>query len=155
LPCFPALTATLLREQTSSIPVGFLQLGKRAFFGDRDSRNPLQRVRGEKVVNRKLDESYKSRAEIERADRLDLRVPLRYRLEGHQDWSPGETVNLSETGVLFSTAQTLELNVRVEITFQTAGVPLVRSGQREAHVVRRVLNNWPETSPVFGARFYN
>jgi hypothetical protein len=108
-----------------------------------------------KVVNSKLDEPLKSRAEIDRAQRLELRLPLRYRLQGQKDWSPGETVNLSETGVLFSCERTLEVNVRVEITFQTAGVLLLRSSQREAHVVRRVLNNWPETRPAFGARFYN
>lgn len=90
---------------------------------------------------------------VQRAIRHPLQIPLRYRLEGQEEWSSGETLNLSESGLLFSSGQMLEVNSRVEITFQTSGTPLLKSSQRVAHVVRRVLNNWPETRPVFGARF--
>lgn len=92
---------------------------------------------------------------VERAERHALQIPLRYRVEGHEDWSPGETLNLSESGILFSSEALLEINTRLEITFQTSGAPLLSSSTRLAQVVRRTLNNWPETRPVVGARFYS
>lgn len=92
---------------------------------------------------------------VERAERHALQIPLRYRLEGQKEWSLGETVNLSESGILFSSDLLLEVNDRLEITFQTIGVPMLSSSTRLARVVRRVLSNWPETRPTFGARFHS
>ncbi|HWZ45551.1 MAG TPA: PilZ domain-containing protein [Candidatus Saccharimonadales bacterium] len=92
---------------------------------------------------------------IERAVRYALHLPLRYRVEGEEKWMPGETLNLSESGVLFSSDQMLEVATKVEITFQTMGSPMLQTSTRLAEVVRRVLSNWPETRPVFGARFRN
>jgi hypothetical protein len=89
----------------------------------------------------------------QRAERHALRIPLRYRLEGEQEWSAGETINMSESGVLFSSGTMLDVDTRVEITFQTEGIPALRSSTRVAQVVRRTLISWPETQPVFGARF--
>lgn len=90
---------------------------------------------------------------MERAVRHELRIPLRYRLEGHEDWSQGESINMSESGILFSSNEMLEVDSRVEITFQTFGNPLLQSSTRQALVVRRTLANWPETRLIFGARF--
>lgn len=92
---------------------------------------------------------------IVRAERHKLQLPLRYRIEGQQDWSKGETLNLSESGVLFSSESLLEINTRLEITFQTSGTPLLRSSTHIAQVVRRTLNNWPETRPSYAARFHS
>ena len=89
----------------------------------------------------------------DRALRHEMLLPLRYRIEGQAEWSAGEALNLSESGLLFSSDDILEINTRVEITFQTISVPMLQSSTRIADVVRRVLNNWPETRPVFGARF--
>jgi hypothetical protein len=100
-------------------------------------------------------EASKPRKWVERAERHALQIPLRYRLEGQQEWSPGEAVNLSESGILFSTESMLEISTRLEITFQSSGTPLLSSSTRLAQVVRRVLNNWPETRPAFGARFHS
>lgn len=94
-----------------------------------------------------------SREWVERAQRRALQIPLRYRIEGQEEWSKGETLNLSETGILFSSESLLEIDTRLEITFQTTGVPLLSSSTRLARVVRRILNNWPETRPAVGARF--
>ena len=107
----------------------------------------------ENMVNSASGRAQRPEIWIARAVRHPLHIPLRYRLQGQEVWSPGETVNLSESGVLFSSAEMLEVNSRVEITFQTSGVPLLKSSKRFAYVVRRILNNWPETQPVFGARF--
>src|SRR5215469_1190500 len=86
----------------------------------------------------------------ERAERRPMRLPLRYRREGQQQWQPGETINVSETGDLFSSNEMLEVNSQLEITFQTSGAPLLRSSTRQVLVVRRVLNNWQETRLIFG-----
>lgn len=90
---------------------------------------------------------------MERAVRHELRIPLRYRLEGLQDWVEGETINMSESGILFSSNDLLEVDSRVEITFQTSGSPLLQTSTRQAMVVRRTLANWPDTRLIFGARF--
>jgi hypothetical protein len=93
------------------------------------------------------------RPRAERALRHQLRIPLRYRREGQQEWTTAETINISSSGLLFSSNELLEVDARVEITFQTSGPPLIERSTRVATVVRRVLNNWPETGVVFGARF--
>jgi hypothetical protein len=96
-----------------------------------------------------------ARERVERAERHALQIPLRYRIEGQQDWSKGETLNLSESGILFSSESLLEVDTRLEITFQTSGVPLLSSSTRLARVVRRILSNWPETRPAVGAKFHS
>jgi hypothetical protein len=98
-------------------------------------------------------ETRRGRTVVERALRHELRIPLRYRLEGRQEWSPGETINMSESGILFSSNELLEVDTKVEITFQTSGSPLLQSSTRQAMVVRRTLANWPETRLIFGARY--
>lgn len=100
-------------------------------------------------------ETGEARMWVERAERHALQIPLRYRIEGEKDWFPGETVNLSESGILFSSESMLEIDARLEITFQTSGAPLLSSSTRLARVVRRILSNWPETRPVIGARFHS
>lgn len=88
-----------------------------------------------------------------RATRRELRIPLRYRVSGVDEWHTGETVNISESGLLFSSNDMLEVDASVEITFQTKGTPLLQSSTRLALVVRRTLANWPETKLMFGAKF--
>jgi PilZ domain len=97
--------------------------------------------------------SRQGRTMIDRATRHEVRVPLRYRRTGQEDWSAGETINMSESGVLFSSNELLEVDSRLEITFQTSGAPLLERSTRHAQVVRRTLNNWPETRLIFAARF--
>jgi hypothetical protein len=54
---------------------------------------------------------------------------------------------------LFSSDQLLEIDAKVQITFQSIDVPQVKSSTRLVRVVRRTLSNWPETRIRFGARF--
>jgi len=89
----------------------------------------------------------------DRAMRHELNIPLRYRLEGQENWAVGEAINMSESGLLFSSDQLLEIDARVQITFQSIDTPQVKSSTRLARVVRRTLSNWPETRIRFGARF--
>jgi PilZ domain len=88
-----------------------------------------------------------------RALRHELHIPLRSRLEGQEDWSAGEAINMSESGLLFTSNQLLEIDDRVQITFQKLDTPQIKSSTRLARVVRRTLSNWPETRVKFGARF--
>ncbi|HKV92824.1 MAG TPA: PilZ domain-containing protein [Candidatus Angelobacter sp.] len=89
-----------------------------------------------------------------RAVRHELHIPLRYRLEDGQEWRIGEAINMSESGLLFSSNEMLEVDARVQITFQGADIPMMlHSSTRLARVVRRNLSNWPETRIFFGAKF--
>lgn len=88
-----------------------------------------------------------------RALRHELHIPVRTRLEGQKDWSAGEAINMSESGLLFTSDQLLEIDDRVQITFQKIDTPQIKSSTRLARVVRRTLSNWPETRVKFGARF--
>jgi len=99
------------------------------------------------------NKSQKQNRRMERATRHDLRLPLRYRLDGQEDWSPGETINISRSGILFYSNEVLEVDTRVEIVFDASGVGPVHSNTQRALVVRRMLSNWPETRPILGARF--
>jgi hypothetical protein len=90
---------------------------------------------------------------VDRALRRDLRIPLRYRVSGGEEWHHGETVNISESGLLFSSNELLEVDANVEITFQTKGTPMLQSSTRQALVVRRTLANWPDTKLMFAAKF--
>ncbi len=93
------------------------------------------------------------RAMIPRAIRHELRIPLRYRLEEQENWCMGETINMSESGLLFTSNEMLEIGIRLQITFQNSGNPMLKSSTRAARVVRRILSNWPETRIIFGARY--
>jgi len=88
-----------------------------------------------------------------RAVRHELHIPLRYRAEGGEDWQLGEAINMSESGLLFSSNEMLELDSRIQITFQAPGSPMLQSSTRLVRVVRRNLSNWPETRILFGAKF--
>jgi PilZ domain len=88
-----------------------------------------------------------------RALRHELHIPLRYRLEGQQEWLAGEAINMSESGLLFSSDDLLEVDTRVQITFQHSEIPMIQSSTRLARIVRRMLSNWPETRVLFGAKF--
>lgn len=93
------------------------------------------------------------RRQVERATRHELRFPLRYRLDGKEDWRPGETINISRSGILFYSSEVLEVDARVEIIFEASGTGLLHSNTQRALVVRRMLSNWPDTRPILGARF--
>ena len=98
-------------------------------------------------------EKQEPRKMVDRATRREMRLPFRYRRTSQEEWSPGETVNISESGLLFSSNELLEVDTRLEITFQTSGDIILERSTRGAAVVRRVLSNWPDTQLMFGARF--
>jgi hypothetical protein len=89
------------------------------------------------------------------AVRHPLSVPLCYRSAGQEPWSAGETVNLSNSGILFYSQHPLEIDETVEIILQASGLQVLPFSTHRARVVRRVLNNWPETRPLLAAKFCN
>jgi len=113
----------------------------------------MRRTKMDKV-NRPILEVRQNTGGPVRAVRHELRIPLRYRLEGEQGWQPGEAINMSESGLLFSSNEMLEIDARVQITFQQSEAPMMKTSMRPARVVRRILSNWPETRILFGAKFY-
>jgi hypothetical protein len=50
-----------------------------------------------------------------RARRFSLRLPVRYRPVGKTGWSEGTTENISRSGVLFRTAEILEVDTPIEM----------------------------------------
>jgi hypothetical protein len=90
---------------------------------------------------------------VDRANRRELRIPIRFRRAGTEDWLMGETINLSESGLLFTANELLEVDTRLEITFQISGTPLIARSTRVARIVRRMLSNWPETRIMFAVAY--
>src|SRR5947209_14072471 len=99
------------------------------------------------------EKSQKRKNRVDRATRHELRLPLRYRVDGVEDWRSGETINISRSGILFYSSEVLEVDARVEIIFEASGAGLLHSNTQSAWIVRRMLSNWPDTRPILGARF--
>ena len=77
---------------------------------------------------------------------------LLFRLQDEDNWRNGRTVNVSRSGLLFSSAQSLEVGTVVEIDLdlqQLIGCENVRFGV----VVRRVLMAWPDLNALVAIRF--
>jgi hypothetical protein len=115
--------------------------------------SPERFVGGEHMNKMEPSAVAEARTSGVRAARHELNIPLRYRLEGQEDWASGEAINMSESGLLFTSDQLLEVDTKVQITFQSMEMPQIKSSTRLARVVRRTLSNWPETRVKFGARF--
>jgi hypothetical protein len=56
--------------------------------------------------------------QIPRAQRFPIRIPLQYRKNDLPDWHDCKTVDISRTGILFQTDQTLAINTALEIRVQ-------------------------------------
>ena len=69
---------------------------------------------------------------VPRARRLQLDIPLRYRVNKTSCWYEGMIENISQSGVLFSGTQGLPLNALIEMVFE---MPEEISGQRNSNVV--------------------
>lgn len=59
-----------------------------------------------------------SRKNGNRARRLPLDLPLRYRPLGHREWHEGRVENISRSGVLFSTPLLVDVDTELEMTFE-------------------------------------
>jgi hypothetical protein len=70
---------------------------------------------------------------IERAQRFPLQVSLNYRKNGVSHWQDGRTINISRTGILFRTDESLSVKSVLEIIIQ---FPLKATLTCRASVVR-------------------
>jgi CheY-like chemotaxis protein len=69
-----------------------------------------------------------------RAQRFQLRLPLKYRQLGENDWRTGTTQNISRSGMLFQAEEMLPANVQLEINLV---LPAEIAGLAAAEVVCR------------------
>ena len=89
-----------------------------------------------------------------RAQRFQLRLPLRYRRLGEQQWHEGKTENISRSGLLFQADEALQPNSQLEISLvlpaEIAGLSATEVVCR-GEVVRTVESN-EKLSPALAAR---
>lgn len=82
---------------------------------------------------------------------IDSRSPvdqcLRFRLQDEDQWRIGRTVNISRSGMLFSSLEQVEVGTILEIELQEQQDPLT------GMVVRRVLMAWPDLTAQVAIRF--
>jgi hypothetical protein len=57
-------------------------------------------------------------AQTPRAERFPFQIPLHYRQANLEDWHECKTVNISRTGILFQTDQTIASNSLLDIRVQ-------------------------------------
>ena len=90
-----------------------------------------------------------------RAQRFQLRLPLRYRRVGENQWHNGNTENISRSGMLFTTEELLQPHVQLEINLvlpaEIAGLSATEVVCR-GEVVRTVEANGKTLSPALAAR---
>jgi hypothetical protein len=89
--------------------------------------------------------------DAERARRFEMHLPLRYRRVGAALWSEGRIENISRSGVLFWTADLLDLHTPLEITF---GLSVGEASSRvicRGRIVRTVLPPGRQQAPGLAA----
>jgi hypothetical protein len=77
---------------------------------------------------------------------------LRFRVLDDNAWRAGRAVNVSSSGILFSSAQPLEIGTVLEVDFHSNELK-TSLGPRRGIVVRRVLMRWPDLNPLVAIRF--
>src|SRR5579872_5521488 len=92
----------------------------------------------------------------DRAPRLPVRLPLRYRLPGEARWRQGTTENVSRSGALFHAEQTLqprsELEINLILPIEIEGIGGAEVLCR-GEVVRIAEPQQADLSPALAARF--
>jgi PAS domain S-box-containing protein len=90
-----------------------------------------------------------------RAQRFQLRLPLRYRRLGEKDWHDGKTENISRSGMLFEGDEMLQPSAQLEINLvlpaEIAGLSATEVVCR-GEVVRTIEPNGKALSPALAAR---
>jgi hypothetical protein len=56
---------------------------------------------------------------VERAERLRVSLPIRYRMAGHEHWLDSRILDISDSGVLFGPAIVSEPGTSVEMMFSS------------------------------------
>ena len=68
---------------------------------------PVQAARSADVVARSQV--------LERAQRYDIALPMRYRRVGEETWATGTTVNISRSGVVFEGERSMDREAAIEL----------------------------------------
>ena len=90
-----------------------------------------------------------------RAPRFDLRVPVRYRALGGDDWHEGSSENMSRTGLLFRTDRLLPVSTAVEMLVTLPVGPGGAEIRCRGSVVRAVPPASPDSLPALAATISN
>ena len=86
------------------------------------------------------------------AKRFSISHPVRFRLAGESRWRAGTTLNISTSGILFSTPDLPpEGGDELQIFCSDSHRPVLRIAR--VRVVRRVLFCWPDTEIHVGVEF--
>ena len=70
----------------------------------------------------------------DRAPRYPIQITMLYRLPGNKQWRQGRTENISRSGVLFRTDQTMALEAPIDMLL---ALPVEVAGGRNASVICR------------------
>jgi hypothetical protein len=79
-------------------------------------------------------------APLRRARRFDLRVPIRYRRLGEEEWREGRTENISRSGILFRPPGPVELDTSLEMRFELPAGRFLPEVVCRGRVVRAILS---------------
>lgn len=92
---------------------------------------------------------------LSRAQRFQLRLPLKYRQVNEENWHEGQTRNISRSGLLFQAEDFLQPNVVLEINLvlpsEIAGLSPTEVVCR-GEVVRTVTSEREEMPPALAAK---
>lgn len=83
-----------------------------------------------------------------RARRFDLRVPVRYRAFGGDDWHTGSSENMSRTGLLFRADRLLPVSTPIEVLVTLPIGPEGSEIRCRGRVVRAVPSAAPHSLPA-------
>jgi signal transduction histidine kinase/DNA-binding NarL/FixJ family response regulator len=90
-----------------------------------------------------------------RAQRFQLRLPLKYRAVGDNNWRSGTTENISRSGMLFRAEEMIPASVQLEINLvlpaEIAGLAAAEVVCR-GEIVRTALSQGPEIGPALAAK---
>ncbi len=87
--------------------------------------------------------------------RFAVEKSIKFRSHGSVHWHPGQTRNLSRSGLLFACDNDLAVGTVVELVLleQDLNGQWTEGRLCHAEVVRRVLMAWPDIGLLVGARF--
>lgn len=94
----------------------------------------------------------------QRAQRFEIKVPVRYREKSREEWREGRTENISQSGLLFRAPEPLALESLVELNF---ALPTAKEGEPGATVlcdgktVRTILPATSDESPGVAIKILN
>ena len=109
----------------------------------------------EKVSKRPSRSAPKS---SQRAQRFEIKVPVRYREQNQEKWHEGRTENISQSGLLFRAPEPLGADTLIELNF---ALPDAKEGEPGAQVlcdgktIRTILPATSDEAPGVAVKILN